>query len=115
MEVVAPDLRESHLRIEGDRPSVALPDSEPQVATAQLPRSFMNCGHELPGDTRAVRRPIEIEALQFDRSVLRHASGHGMTPHLCVTDQRSAAIGEQRDDVRIGELRRLLRYSVGAG
>jgi glucose/arabinose dehydrogenase len=110
VEIVTAYVDEAHLSIEGNGSEVALPHAQPEMLTTQPAGRGVHPGHEDAGDAAAVRRSIDIEAVNLDGVILEDTSRRTSAANLGVGDQVTGGERDERGNVRIEQLRRLLRH-----
>jgi len=108
---VAADIDKSYLLVECDCSSIALPYAEPQVPAAQFVRGVVNFRHERACDAAAMGWSINVEAVKLRSLVLRYAWWRKVATDLRISDEYPVRYREQRNDIWIDELLRLLRNS----
>ena len=111
-EHVCADIDEVALPVERLCALVALPHSEPQRSSIGPAGFRIDALHQRLREATTVPLPGEVEPPQFDRRVAIHARRRWPAPELCVSNELTVGVDEQRRDVGICQLSTLLERAV---
>jgi len=107
-------VREPYFFVKRDRPWVSLPHAKPEMCAAKGSGDAVNCTHQLMSDTFAVRRAIDVKAVQLDRSRCGDTGRRIFALHLGEGYQYFALVREQRDHVWVEQFLSLLKVAESA-
>ena len=101
MEHGAAAVGESCFFVERNRPQISLPHPKPEMCAIEGSGGIVNCAHELLSDALALRRAINIEAVQLDRPRGGDTGWGILALNLREGHQHFAVVREQRDHICI--------------
>lgn len=107
-------VREPYFFVKRDRPWVSLPHAKPEMCAAKGSGDAVNCTHQLMSDTLAVRRAIDVKAVQLDRSRCGDTGRRIFALHLGEGYQYFALVREQRNHVWVDQFLSLLKVAESA-
>ena len=113
-EYVLARVRETTFHIERMRAIVPLPDAQPQSRGATCARRRLDALHQRRRDATAVPLAEDIEPPELKRIRAGHALGQVSGAQLRIRDRTAIRLDQQRRDVAIAQLARLLINAVGA-